>query len=117
MSVNIFNEEAAEEKADNARLSSFVGALAVGDLVKSTLGPKGMNKILQSVSSGDTNVTNDGVPILKATQLDNADAADDTSSTLSFLHASRAAFFLRQIERLASDASAKAHLKITSNIK
>jgi T-complex protein 1 subunit beta len=70
-----------------------VGALALGDLVKSTLGPKGMNKILQSVSSGDTNVTNDGVPILKATQLDNADAADDTSSTLSFLHASRAAFF------------------------
>ncbi|KAG6326742.1 hypothetical protein ID866_12347, partial [Astraeus odoratus] len=38
--------QATEEKAENARLSSFVGALAVGDLVKSTLGPKGMNKIL-----------------------------------------------------------------------
>ena len=37
-----------------------MGALALGDLVKSTLGPKGMNKILQSVSSGDINVTNDG---------------------------------------------------------
>ena len=29
-----------------ARLSSFVGAMAIGDLVKSTLGPKGMDKIL-----------------------------------------------------------------------
>jgi T-complex protein 1 subunit beta len=51
-----------------------VGALALGDLVKSTLGPKGMNKILQSMSSGDINVTNDGATILKAIQLDNAAA-------------------------------------------
>jgi len=29
-------------------LSAFVGAIAVGDLVKTTLGPKGMDKILQS---------------------------------------------------------------------
>ena len=66
--------QATEEKAENARLSSFVGALALGDLVKSTLGPKGMNKILQSMSTGDINVTNDGATILKAIQLDNAAA-------------------------------------------
>ena len=30
-------------------MSSFVGAIAVADLVKTTLGPKGMDKILQSV--------------------------------------------------------------------
>lgn len=48
--------------------------MALGDLVKSTLGPKGMNKILQSGSSGDVNVTNDGATILKAIQLDNAAA-------------------------------------------
>ncbi|KAF8351728.1 chaperonin Cpn60/TCP-1 family [Amanita rubescens] len=65
---------ATEERAENARLSSFVGALALGDLVKSTLGPKGMNKILQSASSGDINVTNDGATILKSIQLDNAAA-------------------------------------------
>ena len=29
--------QATEEKAETARLSSFVGALALGDLVKSTL--------------------------------------------------------------------------------
>jgi len=33
-----------------------------------------MNKILQSASSGDINVTNDGATILKAIQLDNAAA-------------------------------------------
>lgn len=66
--------QATEEKAENARLSSFVGALALGDLVKSTLGPKGMNKILQSASSGEINVTNDGATILKSIQLDNAAA-------------------------------------------
>jgi T-complex protein 1 subunit beta len=40
--------EAEEEKGEIARLSSFVGAIAIGDLVKSTLGPKGMDKILVS---------------------------------------------------------------------
>ncbi|PIL36573.1 hypothetical protein GSI_00262 [Ganoderma sinense ZZ0214-1] len=74
MSMNIFGSEATEEKAENARLASFVGALALGDLVKSTLGPKGMNKILQSGSSGEINVTNDGATILKSIQLDNAAA-------------------------------------------
>ncbi|KAH8115709.1 chaperonin Cpn60/TCP-1 family [Phellopilus nigrolimitatus] len=74
MSMNIFGDEATEERAESARLSSFVGALALGDLVKSTLGPKGMNKILQSASTGDINVTNDGATILKSIQLDNAAA-------------------------------------------
>lgn len=68
------SSQATEEKAENARLSSFVGALALGDLVKSTLGPKGMNKILQSGSTGEISVTNDGATILKAIQLDNAAA-------------------------------------------
>ncbi|QRW01738.1 TCP-1/cpn60 chaperonin family (T-complex protein 1) [Ceratobasidium sp. AG-Ba] len=72
--MNIFGEEATEERAETARLSSFVGAMAIGDMVKSTLGPKGMNKILQSGSTGDVNVTNDGATILKSIQLDNAAA-------------------------------------------
>ena len=51
----------------------FVGAIAVGDLIKSTLGPKGMDKILQS-SNGEVMVTNDGATILKSIYLDNAAA-------------------------------------------
>jgi T-complex protein 1 subunit beta len=46
--TQIFEEGTTEEKGENARLNAFAGAIAVGDLVKSTLGPKGMDKILQS---------------------------------------------------------------------
>lgn len=69
--MQIFKNDASEEKGEGARLSSFVGAIAVGDLVKSTLGPKGMDKILQSASGRDTQVTNDGATILKWIALDN----------------------------------------------
>eukprot|EP01006_Ploeotia_vitrea_P027844 TRINITY_DN60624_c0_g2_i1.p1 TRINITY_DN60624_c0_g2~~TRINITY_DN60624_c0_g2_i1.p1 ORF type:complete len:549 (-),score=49.60 TRINITY_DN60624_c0_g2_i1:108-1754(-) len=61
-------------KGENARLSSFVGAIAIADLVKTTLGPKGMDKILQSV--GDPNnikitITNDGATILRSVPVEN----------------------------------------------
>lgn len=53
-------------------MSSFVGAIAIGDLVKSTLGPKGMDKILASVSDNRSmTVTNDGATILKSIGVDN----------------------------------------------
>ncbi|KAL7982605.1 hypothetical protein Chor_010203 [Crotalus horridus] len=61
--VNIFKAGADEEKAETARLSSFVGAIAIGDLVKSTLGPKGMVRFYMSkvqddeVGDGTTSVT------------------------------------------------------------
>lgn len=50
--TQIFADDVIEEKGENARLSAFVGAIAVGDLVKTTLGPKGMDKILQSAYVG-----------------------------------------------------------------
>ena len=52
MSVNVFGDQVTEEKAENARMSAFIGAIAVGDLVKTTLGPKGMDKLLTSISTG-----------------------------------------------------------------
>jgi T-complex protein 1 subunit beta len=45
--VQILKENASDERGETARLSSFVGAIAIGDLVKSTLGPKGMVRIYQ----------------------------------------------------------------------
>ncbi|KAI9022525.1 chaperonin Cpn60/TCP-1 family [Hyaloraphidium curvatum] len=69
--INIFADEATQERAENARMSSFVGAIAIGDMIKSTLGPKGMDKILQSMSDGNIVVTNDGATILKSIALDN----------------------------------------------
>ena len=54
---------------------SFVGAIAVADLVKTTLGPKGMDKILKPTGSGPAQehitVTNDGATILKSMYVDN----------------------------------------------
>ncbi|XP_034193549.2 chaperonin containing TCP1 subunit 2 [Osmia lignaria lignaria] len=71
--VRIFKNEAEEEKAEIARLSLFVGAIAIGDLVKSTLGPKGMDKVLvaHGRSAGQVQVTNDGATILKSVGVDN----------------------------------------------
>ncbi|CCH62177.1 hypothetical protein TBLA_0G02370 [Henningerozyma blattae CBS 6284] len=71
MSVQIFGDQVVEERGENARMSAFVGAIAVADLVKSTLGPKGMDKLLQSASSDQSIVTNDGATILKSIPLDN----------------------------------------------
>lgn len=51
-----------------------MGAIAVADLVKTTLGPKGMDKILQSIGNPDVQkitVTNDGATILKNLMVDN----------------------------------------------
>uniref|UniRef100_A0A914WXM8 T-complex protein 1 subunit beta n=1 Tax=Plectus sambesii TaxID=2011161 RepID=A0A914WXM8_9BILA len=71
--VQILKENAEEERGELARMSSFVGAIAIGDLVKSTLGPKGMDKILISGNGEHQNitVTNDGATILKSIGVDN----------------------------------------------
>jgi T-complex protein 1 subunit beta len=71
--VRILEAEGSEERGENARLSSFVGAMAISDLVKTTLGPKGMDKILQSLGrdSGNIIVTNDGATILKSIHVEN----------------------------------------------
>ncbi|EGB04524.1 hypothetical protein AURANDRAFT_32470, partial [Aureococcus anophagefferens] len=84
MNDGIINEGAGIEKGENARMASFVGAIAIADLTmsyqesifRSTLGPKGMDKILQSVSSSDNKieVTNDGATILRSVHIDNAAA-------------------------------------------
>eukprot|EP00742_Colponemidia_sp_Colp-10_P000284 GILJ01000320.1.p1 GENE.GILJ01000320.1~~GILJ01000320.1.p1 ORF type:complete len:559 (-),score=131.80 GILJ01000320.1:107-1726(-) len=74
MMPHVFKHDAQEDKGENARLSSFVGAIAVADLVKSTLGPKGMDKILQPIGNNKGNavtVTNDGATILKSIHVDN----------------------------------------------
>jgi len=73
--IQIYKPGADEEKAETARLSSFIGAITIGDLVKSTLGPKGMDKILlcpnRSGTDSSVTVTNDGATILKSVGVDN----------------------------------------------
>ncbi|KAL7244713.1 hypothetical protein ACSBR2_000142 [Camellia fascicularis] len=46
--------------------------MAIADLLRTTLGPKGMDKILQSIGGGhNVTVTNDGATILKSLHIDN----------------------------------------------
>jgi len=75
MLPQVLNEQGADDKGEMARLQSFVGAIAVADMVKTTLGPKGMDKILQgmgeSAKKGAITVTNDGATILKSIHVDN----------------------------------------------
>lgn len=66
----VLKQNASEQRGEHARMSSFVGALAITDLIKTTLGPKGMDKILQS-AGGDVQVTNDGATILDHLSIDN----------------------------------------------
>ncbi|KAL1239179.1 T-complex protein 1 subunit beta [Trichinella pseudospiralis] len=67
--VQILKRDADEEKGSAARMSSYAGAMALGDMLKSTLGPKGMDKILIGGREGGPqfmHVTNDGATILKS---------------------------------------------------
>lgn len=70
----VLSGNAEVHKGESARMSSFVGAIAIADLVKTTLGPKGMDKILQSVSDPNNiriTITNDGATILKSVPVEN----------------------------------------------
>ena len=74
----VLNEQAELQKGEGARMASFIGAIAIADLVKSTLGPKGMDKILVSMSqqNGPLVVTNDGATILKQLEVEHPAARD-----------------------------------------
>ncbi|KAL7713034.1 CCT-beta [Entamoeba marina] len=70
--VRVLKGDTQHIVGDTARLSGSVGAIAIADLVKTTLGPMGLDKILIG-SSGNDNVvvTNDGATILKSVLLEN----------------------------------------------
>jgi T-complex protein 1 subunit beta len=68
----VLRQGASEEKGERAKLINIMGAIAVADVVKTTLGPKGMDKILQGMDrSMNVRVTNDGATILKSLHMDN----------------------------------------------
>eukprot|EP00656_Telonema_subtile_P019588 TRINITY_DN20817_c0_g1_i1.p1 TRINITY_DN20817_c0_g1~~TRINITY_DN20817_c0_g1_i1.p1 ORF type:complete len:538 (+),score=183.66 TRINITY_DN20817_c0_g1_i1:145-1758(+) len=69
--ADILGQGTEDYKGDVARLQSFIGAIAIADLVKSTMGPMGMDKILLSTSGQEMKVTNDGATILKSVVVDN----------------------------------------------
>jgi thermosome len=62
--IIILTEGTKQEKGRGAQLNNIMAARAISDAVKSTLGPKGMDKMLVD-SLGDVVITNDGATILK----------------------------------------------------
>jgi len=62
--IIILREGTRREKGKGAQSNNIMAACAISDAVKSTLGPKGMDKMLVD-SMGDVVVTNDGATILK----------------------------------------------------
>lgn len=53
----------SSEKSKDVRLNNITAAKAVADAVRTSLGPRGMDKMMQT-SSGDVLITNDGATIL-----------------------------------------------------
>ncbi len=69
----ILGEDAQRMKDKSAQEHNISAARAVAEAVRSTLGPKGMDKMLVT-SLGDIVVTNDGVTILEEMDIDNPTA-------------------------------------------
>ncbi len=62
--IIVLKEGTRRENGKGAQSNNIMAARAISDAVKSTLGPKGMDKMLVD-SMGDVVVTNDGATILK----------------------------------------------------
>ncbi|KAA0004830.1 MAG: thermosome subunit [Thermoplasmata archaeon] len=62
--ILILKEGTEREKGREAQYNNIRAAIAIADAVRSTMGPKGMDKMLVD-SMGDVVITNDGVTILK----------------------------------------------------
>ena len=57
-----------KSKPDDIRSSNMQASKAVADAIRTSLGPKGMDKMIQA-ANGDVTITNDGATILKQMQV------------------------------------------------
>ena len=62
--ILILKEGTKRDRGKDAQYNNIMAARAIADAVRSTLGPRGMDKMLVD-SMGDIVITNDGVTILK----------------------------------------------------
>ena len=68
--IIILKEGTEEIQEREARKQNISAMVAISETVRSTLGPKGMSKMLVD-SLGDVTITNDGAEILKALDIEN----------------------------------------------
>ena len=71
--IIVLKEGTRREKGKGAQSNNIMAARAISDAVKSTLGPKGMDKMLVD-GMGDVVVTNDGATILKEIDVEHPSA-------------------------------------------
>jgi thermosome len=71
--IIILKEGSEEVREKEARVQNINAMMAIAETVKSTLGPKGMAKMLVD-SLGDITITNDGAEILKKLDIENVSA-------------------------------------------
>jgi len=62
------NQKVGDEKGRDVRSSNILAARAVSDTVRTSLGPRGMDKMIQD-SRGEVVITNDGATILQQMKL------------------------------------------------
>jgi archaeal chaperonin len=67
--IIVLNEDTRREKGNDAQENNITAAISIADAIKSTLGPKGMDKMLID-SMGDVVITNDGATILKEVDIE-----------------------------------------------
>ena len=67
--ILILKEGTKREKGKDAQANNIKAAMTIANAVKTTLGPRGMDKMLVD-SMGDVVITNDGVTILKEMEID-----------------------------------------------
>ncbi|CAG0901743.1 unnamed protein product [Darwinula stevensoni] len=58
-----------KEKPTQIRGSNITAARAVADAIRTSLGPRGMDKMIQAAKGGEVTITNDGATILKQMQV------------------------------------------------
>jgi thermosome len=71
--IIILKEGTEETQEKEARKQNVNGMLAIAETVRSTLGPKGMDKMLVD-GMGDVTITNDGAEILKLLDIESVSA-------------------------------------------
>jgi thermosome len=67
--ILILKEGTKRDRGKDAQFNNIMAARAIADAVRSTLGPRGMDKMLVD-AMGDVTITNDGVTILKEIDVD-----------------------------------------------
>ena len=67
--ILILKEGARRERGKEAMSNNIMAARAVAKAVRSTLGPRGMDKLLVD-TIGDVTITNDGVTILREMEVE-----------------------------------------------